>query len=278
MLAEISEQDATGDVAQIYADVRHLWGVPYVSALYRHLATRPGVLEWAWSTIGPAFIDGTAQEAAWKLADSVDIDPLPPIPLDALAAWGLDARAIREARQVAEGFTRVSPVNLVFSAVMRRLLRGEVAGRGAAAKGGWSSPAPLPAPPPMLAFSDLDATTGAVLMRFATMAGGEAFVPGLYRQLAHWPHLLAHLAVVLDPRIGTVATADAFDEVRSHIDGFVNDLFTRMPPPFETRPPPSEGDAASLLEVIETYRRTSPEMVIFGRLIRDALPEIDGQF
>ena len=44
MLAELNEADATGDIARIYADVRRLCAVPYVSALYRHLATRPGVL------------------------------------------------------------------------------------------------------------------------------------------------------------------------------------------------------------------------------------------
>lgn len=273
MLAELSEADATGEIAEIYAEVCRLSGVPYVSALYRHLATRPGVLEWAWATVGPALSDGEPQTAAWALADGVTLDPLPPIPLDALAVWGIDPAGARDARQVAEGFTRVSPINLVFAGTMRRLLLGDQPVHRRGISRDWSPPAPLPPPPAMLPFSALDAATGQVLMRFATMAGGEAFVPGLYRQLAHWPGLLAHLAVVLQRRIGAQTTLTAFDEVGARIDGFVDKLFLRLPPPFETRPPPSAEVAAELLAIIETYRRTSPEMVVFGRLIRDALPE-----
>ena len=39
MLAELSEADASGELAQIYAEIRTLCAVPYVSSLQRHLAT-----------------------------------------------------------------------------------------------------------------------------------------------------------------------------------------------------------------------------------------------
>ena len=46
MLAELAERDAAGEIAAIYAEIRRLWAVPYVSSLQRHLASRPGWLEW----------------------------------------------------------------------------------------------------------------------------------------------------------------------------------------------------------------------------------------
>ena len=55
MLAELSEAKASGEIADIFAEVRRLFAVPYVSAIYRHLATTPGLLEWAWGTVAPAF-------------------------------------------------------------------------------------------------------------------------------------------------------------------------------------------------------------------------------
>lgn len=64
MRAELAESKASGEVAAIYAEVRRLCAVPYVSSLQRHLATRPGWLEWAWTVIGPAFQGGLAQETA----------------------------------------------------------------------------------------------------------------------------------------------------------------------------------------------------------------------
>jgi len=33
MLSELSERDATGAIAAIYAEIRRLWAVPYVSSL-----------------------------------------------------------------------------------------------------------------------------------------------------------------------------------------------------------------------------------------------------
>ena len=86
MLAELNEADATGDVARIYADVRRQCAVPYVSALYRHLATRPGVLPWAWTAVSPALENGTAQEAGWRVAADLPLEPLPSIPRDACAS------------------------------------------------------------------------------------------------------------------------------------------------------------------------------------------------
>jgi hypothetical protein len=51
VLAELGERDAAGEIAAIYAEIRRLWGVPYVSSLQRHLATRPGWLEWVWAAL-----------------------------------------------------------------------------------------------------------------------------------------------------------------------------------------------------------------------------------
>ena len=79
MLAELRERDATGEIAAIYAEIRRLWAVPYVSSLQRHLATRPGWLPWTWAALGPAFASGTAQAAAWRAAEGLGVPPLAPI-------------------------------------------------------------------------------------------------------------------------------------------------------------------------------------------------------
>ena len=73
MLPELQERDATGEIAAIYAEIRRLWAVPYVSSLQRHLATRPGWLEWTWAALAPAFTSGRAQTAAWRAAEALGI-------------------------------------------------------------------------------------------------------------------------------------------------------------------------------------------------------------
>ena len=51
MLAELGERDAADEIAAIYAEIRRLWAVPYASSLQRHLASRPGWLEWVWAAL-----------------------------------------------------------------------------------------------------------------------------------------------------------------------------------------------------------------------------------
>jgi hypothetical protein len=109
MLTELNEADATGDIARIYADIRRLCAVPYVSAIYRHLATRPGVLPWAWAAVSPALESGSAQGAGWRVAADLPLEPLPPIPRDALRVWGVDASAEQAVRNTCDGFVRVAP-------------------------------------------------------------------------------------------------------------------------------------------------------------------------
>ena len=146
VLNEINETDATGEIARIFEELRHLWGVPYVSAIHRHLATRPGVLEWTWDAVGPAFRSGAAQQAGWRAAAELAVPPLDRISRNALAVWGVDERGIATAREVAQGFVRVAPVNMMFAGLVKALFEGQVPGAKSPVAANWAPPAGLPVP------------------------------------------------------------------------------------------------------------------------------------
>lgn len=272
MLAEIDERTAAGETAGIFAEVRRLWGVPYVSAIHRHLATRPGVLEWAWEAVGPAFESGRAQEAGWRSADGLALAPLDPVSRDALGVWGIDDTALATVRATVEGFVRVAPVNMMFAGLVKALLDGARPGGGDVTPRVWTGPPPLPAPPPMLSPDALDPAARGVLLRFASEAGGRPFVPGLWRMLAHWPGLLAHLAVALGPRLAAPPTLAACDELRARIDRAVPGVLATLPATAARRPMPDAAERRHFLEVGATYRKTSPELVVLGGLMLAALP------
>lgn len=263
MLAELAEADATGEVAAIYAEMRRLTAVPYISAMQRHLATRPGWLPWVWGAVAPAFRSGRAQETAWRLAADLELAPLSPISAGALADWGADPAAVAA---ICDNFVRVSPQNMVFAGLLRRLLRGEAPGGGGLAAN-WTPPAPLPAMPPIP--TDVAPEVAALLKRFEVDLGAGPFVASLYRLLAHWPGLLADLALEIVPRLTDPATQGACDMLDARIDAAVPDILAALPP--LAAAPPAEG-RDEVLAVVRTYRRTSPQMVGFGRLIRQALP------
>lgn len=273
MAGEISEADATGEIAAIFGELRTLWGVPYVSAIHRYLAAKPGFLEWAWDAVAPAFRDGSGQEAAWHCAAGLSVPPLDPIPAAALRVWGVDTAALAAVRNAAEGFVRVAPVNMVFAALVKQLLEGAAPSATAAKRSSWSAPAPLPAPPEMVDLARLDPASREATMLLASEMGGKPFVPGLYRMLAHWPGFMAHLATALRPRLASAPVTGAFDELRRRIDAAVPEVLAGLPPVSSKHARPSDADRADFFTVGQTYRRTSPELVVVGQLLMDALPK-----
>lgn len=273
MLAELSEQEATGELSRIYKEIRETCAVPYVSTLQRHMATRPGWLEWTWAAARPVFLDGSAPAAAWAAAAQSGAQPLPKLSRSALRVLGVDEAGERSIRAVAESFVRVAPTNLMLSGLLRTLLTGQrPPGTVSTAPGRHSPPEALSPLPSLVDARDLTEDVRDVLMQFGTDIDGRPFVPGLYRMLAHWPGYLAHLATVLVPRFDDAATKLCCADVLARIDAAVPDVFAQLPelPAAPPVPPPEEFDY--VWAVTDRYRETSPEMIVFGSLIRDALP------
>lgn len=272
MLAELQERDATGEIARIYAEIRRLWAVPYVSSLQRHLATRPDWLKWTWAALAPAFTSGRAQTAARRAADGLVVPRLAPISREALSVWGLDAAAEDAVRAACASFVRVSPINLVLSGLLRRLLRGERPAGAPTPDPAWAPPPSLGALPALVDASALPPAPRAVLASLGTTVGEEPFVPGLYRMIAAWPGLLAHVATVLRPLLDDGGTQAACQRLLATVDAEVGPVFALLPPPPPAPPRPPAADVPAVLAALDTYRKTSPEMVVFGRMLGDALP------
>lgn len=54
----IAETSGTGVVAELFADIRGVLGVEVVNLIWRHLATIPNALPWAWGMLRPLYADG----------------------------------------------------------------------------------------------------------------------------------------------------------------------------------------------------------------------------
>ena len=270
LLAELPEDRATGRIAEIYEEIRRFSGVPYVSSLQRYVATMPGALEWAWDAIRPALASGTISETGWRLARNVHIPPARPVAADTLKDWGIDAAALAAIRNVAENFVRVSPVNLMTGASLALLLTG-TRPSGSGFPGDWTPPAMLAPMPGNVDPLTQDTTTRALLMRFVTEVDGKPFVPALYRQVAHWPAVLAWLADELAPRFGSPETNTARAAFRAAARAAAPDIVARLPP-IPSAGMPDAATTQRILATIDRYAETSPEMTMFGQLILDALP------
>jgi len=260
-------------IEQIYGEIQSVYGVAYVSAIHHQMAGCPGFLEWAWASVAPVFRNGAAQDAAGTAAASIALSPLDPVPPIALRAWGIDEAGLTGLRAAADGFLRVAPINMIFAGLVKALLEGAAPGGGSADTGrSRELPPPLPSPPDMVDLAETDTVRRALALIFASELDGKPFVPGLYRMVIHWPGLAGHLATVLRPRLVGREAVAGYDALRAAIDAAVPPLLAELPAVGTEHPTPSPTERQRFFAVGHTYRKTSPELVVAGRLLGGALP------
>src|SRR5919107_6363699 len=100
LLPEIAERDAPPEIAAIYDEMRRFTRLPLVNLIYRHLATVPGALPWAWGLLRPAFADGSLDAAAGRIHAAVSLPQVEPVPPDKLDTAGLSLAELEQAWQV----------------------------------------------------------------------------------------------------------------------------------------------------------------------------------
>jgi len=91
----LAESAATGETAELFADIRAIVGVRVVNLVWRHLGTIDGALPWAWAAVKPLYLQGMPDQAAIRFRESMALPELHdlagPEPksfaLGALVAW-----------------------------------------------------------------------------------------------------------------------------------------------------------------------------------------------
>ena len=264
LLAELAEREATGRLGEIYAEMKHLGGVPMVALIFRHLATRPGVLEWAWDAIGPAWRSGALQERAWRIAREARLEPIAPIPAAALAPLGVcDACAIRA---VLTAYNRANPENMLSVLCLLRILAGN-AGTAPARAGAWTPP---PAPGPLLPMIDVTSMAPEMSALLDLVAapgepGGARVIQSLYRHVAQRPAFLALAITLLRQRFDDGSIDRETAAVGTAMNAAANELAPAMRAPAVPDP--------SVRAVLERFSgAVIPQMIVVGRLLDEALP------
>src|SRR5258706_6520302 len=109
----VTEAGATGQIADIFADIRHAYHVGVVNLIWRHLATFPGALPWVWESVRPLYVDGTIEREAAALRASIALPEVPVFPAAAFPAVGLSVRDIEQIREVLAAYDRTNAIALI---------------------------------------------------------------------------------------------------------------------------------------------------------------------
>lgn len=269
--AEIAEADATGRTREIYDDFKASIGLPMVNLVYRHMATTPGCLEWAWALLRPHFVGGAMASAAEGLVARLDLGETRPITRDQLRGAGVDAAAQSVISRTLDTYNRANPMNLIALALLSREMKDHVSDGGdAPPETGPMPPRPISVVPPMANVSALPSETQAVLGVLATQAGigGTAVMPTLYRHLTEWPGYL-DIAVTVAARL---VDNGSLDREASALRKGAHRAADQMPRYATDLPAPSASQRNKLLGLIDLFPALIARMIFIGVELRRSMP------
>jgi len=268
-LFEVAETNASPPVRAVFGEIKKLSGVPIIALIYRHIATMPGVLEWAWEMLEPVMATGQLQIAAWDLSNGLKLPQVLLIPRVARRAVGISDEDDAEIGTVLSAFNRMNPVNAV---AIRYLIRHLDAGKASYSKASgstadWLPPAMLPDLPPMLSLEEIDRPVLELISWICHRDEGrhQGIWPSLYRYLARQPAFLAFASIVLAPHF-----------VR--VDQIVEDMRVKIQLVANSLPLYSSFHSTLREEIKSDLRRTIgefsgliPEMLMVGLLLEQSL-------
>ncbi len=265
VLPEIAEQDAAGETARIYDDIRSRMGVPMVALFYRNLAAIDGALEWMWAVIRPMVDDGRLESAAASVASQGHCARIGPLSV-------ADPATARAASDIVAAYNRANPFNLTCAMVLGQCLSSSRSTPPDAAIPAGHLPPAVATLPAMVA---LDAIPTEVMTRLAALetpdTRGDGIVASLYRHLAHWPDLLAAAAEALAPRFGDGGVQTAARAVAARASELAPHLLADTGIP--ALPDALEANRAVVSRSVERFSRRIPEMIVAGRLLAAAMGE-----
>jgi hypothetical protein len=229
----ILESDATGKVAEIYADIRQVLGTSVVNLIWRNLATIPGALEWTWIAAKPLYL-GPAPRFAETVRRAIDLPVVPSFSHDTLAAAGLSNDDVARIRDILESYHYTNALALV---VLSALVMHFEPTRQDTDKPSDGAPRPpgvkLPELPPLQSLKPEVVRLIEELNGFGEDTD-KSLIASMYRHLGYWPTYLSLVRTMLAPleangQLHTL-TRSIRDLARSHGRALAQYLSPSAPP------------------------------------------------
>jgi hypothetical protein len=234
----VTEAAAAGEIAAIFADIRHVLGVDVVNLVWRHLATIDGALPWAWGTLRPLYVDGSVLGEATALHNELDLPPMPSIPAEEFAGLGLRTDDLAAIRRVLAAYDHTNGMALMALTALRARLDGWTPSDAGVAEPRSVAAAPGIGLPKLLNLTDMEADTAALV----TVLNGlgtrrpAAVLASMYRHLAYWPSYLSFAWLLLAPLDADGRLASAIQQAQHAASVRAHRLVVRLdhsasPPP-----------------------------------------------
>jgi len=194
----ITEDQASGEIAQLYEDIRRSLGVPVVNLIWRHLATIPGALPWAWNSLKPLYASGAITNAAVSLRSSLRPESNLGISSSTLKSVSLSSDDLRSITVVLNSYERSNSLNLIaLNALLAKIDGVEDHTQDGLAQVTADDGLVHGEMPELLVLSNMEASVRELVEDLNRIGGRSDILPSMYRHLAHWPQYLGLLHVLL---------------------------------------------------------------------------------
>jgi len=204
----VDESSATGETAEIFADIRATMNIPLVTSIWRGLASMDDSLARTWALTKPLYTDGLAERALGEVIERATL-PLPAaLAPTQLACLDIDASQLTQIRTIINAYNRSNGLNLVtLSALLTPARDDESITATGPGKPQWTEF------PKLLEKTEIPADTWDLVRHVNAFGahGIDANIATLWRHLAHWPGLLALIYTAFAPgqADGSIDTATA---------------------------------------------------------------------
>ena len=194
----ISEREATGEILEIFQDIKEITGADVVNLIWRHLAITPGALQSLWKMLRPIYASGAVLAEAKQFRCNLKLPELPIISENALWACGVDKLGQLNIKNILNSYNRTNSINLIgLSAALAYFDKDERVQRANLIP---TSDEPLLPLPPLPSISDLDNHIRELVGCLNNICEEDGtIVASMYRHLAYWPGYLGLIYTVLSP-------------------------------------------------------------------------------
>ena len=269
----VSEAGATGDIADIFADIRHVYQVGVVNLIWRHLATFPGALPWVWQLVKPVYVDGTIEREAAGLRARITLPDLPVFPAAALAALGLSERDVEQIRAVLAAYDRTNAMALIALSAVDCKIAVTGSEHDSVVAERTEAPASSQAKlilPSLLSLAEMSPETAELVVTINRLGAQDdaPILASMYRHLAHWPPYLALAWAMIAPLHSDTRLDDLILDVLAKARGSGRRVVARLPTPSLTLAHAVRADVSHALDCFTSD--LIPRMVVIGALLRRA--------
>ena len=269
----VTEAGATGEIADIFADIRHVYQVGVVNLIWRHLATFPGALPWVWESVRSVYVDGTIEREAAVLRASIALPDLPVFPAAALAAAGLGERDVEQIRAVLGAYDRTNAMALIALSAVDFKIAGAGSEYDSPVAERTEAPASSQAKlmlPSLLSLAEMSPETAELVVTMNRL-GAQRNAPilaSMYRHLAHWPPYLALAWTMIAPLDADTHLDDAILDALAKARASGRQVVARLPTPSLTLAHAVRANVSHALDCFTSD--LIAKMVVISALLRRA--------